>query len=62
MFANIICVFASFMSIDDTPLIAALVAQKMNAGVSTTPCGVFKRPLRARDPSIEDKISNEKLG
>jgi hypothetical protein len=33
-------------------LIAALVAQKMKAGVSIVPCGVVRVPSLALDPSV----------
>jgi hypothetical protein len=41
------------MSIGETPLMAALVAQKIKAGVSIAPCGVVKRPSLALE--VEDR-------
>ncbi len=44
-----------------TPLIAALVPQKMKFGVSIAPCGVVNRPVRAPLSGSRWSISNRKF-
>ena len=42
-------------------LMAALVAQKMKFGVSRLPCGVVKRPTRAREDGSEWVMEKENM-
>ena len=58
-----ICVFSSRRPAGEQAFIAALVAQKMKAGVSSVPCGVVSRPRRARVPcGSAATMSKAKLG
>src|SRR3546814_16086486 len=53
---------ASFSSRGPAALMAALVAQKMKAGVMIVPCGVVSRPARARLPASRALTSNTTPG